>query len=49
MQDPVITPGGILYSREAIIENLLAQKKAIKKRLAAWEAEQQQEEQKVGC
>ncbi|KAJ9505509.1 hypothetical protein QJQ45_020863 [Haematococcus lacustris] len=39
--DPVITPDGYLFSREAILENLLAQKKGLKKRMAAWEAAQQ--------
>mmetsp|Transcript_28551 Transcript_28551/g.77014 ORF Transcript_28551/g.77014 Transcript_28551/m.77014 type:complete len:322 (+) Transcript_28551:159-1124(+) len=44
--DPVVTPHGVLYSREAILENLLAQKKAIKKRMAAWEAAQAAESKK---
>lgn len=35
-QDPVITPSGVLYSREAILKSLLDQKKAAKRRLAAW-------------
>lgn len=42
------TPGGILYSREAILENLLAQKKANKRKLAAWESQQAGETRKVG-
>ncbi len=46
-QDPVVTPQGYLYSKEAILENLLAQKKAIKKKLAAWEAAQQEAARKV--
>jgi nitric oxide synthase-interacting protein len=37
--DPVVTPGGVLYSREAILESLLQQKKAAKRRLAEWEAD----------
>lgn len=41
------TPHGILYSREAILENLLAQKKANKRKLAAWEAQQAGETRKV--
>ncbi|EFJ45302.1 hypothetical protein VOLCADRAFT_106032 [Volvox carteri f. nagariensis] len=45
-KDPVITPDGYLYSKEAILENLLAQKKAIKRNLQAYEAAQQQEQQK---
>ncbi|MEW5299194.1 MAG: hypothetical protein WDW36_002232 [Sanguina aurantia] len=39
--DPVVTPEGHLYSKEAILENLLAQKKAIRKRVVAFEAQQQ--------
>ncbi|KAL6760119.1 hypothetical protein V8C86DRAFT_3018086 [Haematococcus lacustris] len=45
--DPVITPDGYLFSREAILENLLAQKKGLKKRMAAWEAAQQGAAKKV--
>lgn len=45
-KDPVVTPDGCLYSKEAILENLLAQKKAIKRNLEAWEAAQQQQKQK---
>lgn len=40
--DPMITPDGYVFSREAILENLLQQKKAIKRKLAAWEAQQQE-------
>ncbi len=47
LQDPVVTPDGCLYSKESILENLLAQKKAIKRNLEAWEAAQQQQKQKV--
>jgi nitric oxide synthase-interacting protein len=43
----MVTPDGYLYSREALLENLLQQKKAIKKRQAAYEAQQQDEAQKV--
>lgn len=43
----MVTPHGVLYSREAILENLLAQKKAIKKRMAAWEAAQAADAKKV--
>ena len=35
------TPEGVLFNREAILENLLAQKKANKRKLAAWEAQQE--------
>ncbi|GFR51939.1 hypothetical protein Agub_g14460 [Astrephomene gubernaculifera] len=45
-KDPVITPHGYLFSKEAILENLLAQKKAIKRNLEAYEAAQQQQRQK---
>jgi hypothetical protein len=47
VQDPLITPEGYLYSREALLENLLQQKKAIKKKMAAYEAQQQDEQRKV--
>jgi hypothetical protein len=47
-QDPVVTPDGYLYSREAILSNLLEQKKAIKRKLATWEKEQQEEQERVG-
>lgn len=43
----MVTPDGYLYSREAILENLLQQKKAIKRKLAAYEAQQAEEQQKV--
>lgn len=46
-QDPVVTPEGHLYSKEAILENLLAQKKAIRKRVVAFEAQQQAASDKV--
>lgn len=39
--DPVATPCGYIYSKEAILENLLAQKKAIKRKVAAYEAQQE--------
>jgi hypothetical protein len=41
------TPDGFLYSREAILESLLQQKKANKRKLAAWEAQQQDELRKA--
>lgn len=46
VQDPVCTPKGFLFSREAILENLLEQKKANKRKLAAWEAQQADEARK---
>lgn len=41
------TPDGFLFSREAILENLLAQKKANKRKLAAWKAQQAERQRKV--
>ncbi len=41
------TPSGYIFSREAILENLLAQKKANKRKLAAWEAQQHNQLRKV--
>ncbi|KAG7667570.1 hypothetical protein Ndes2526B_g03573 [Nannochloris sp. 'desiccata'] len=38
--DPVASPSGFIFSREAIIENLLAQKKENKRRLVMWEQSQ---------
>jgi nitric oxide synthase-interacting protein len=43
----VVTPDGYIFSREAILENLLQQKKAIKRKLAEWEADQKAEADKV--
>ncbi|PNW87643.1 hypothetical protein CHLRE_02g142086v5 [Chlamydomonas reinhardtii] len=45
-KDPVITPDGYMYSKEAILENLLAQKKAIKRNMEAYEAAQVADQQK---
>lgn len=36
--DPVATPSGYLYSKEAILKCLLDQKREAKRKLAAWEA-----------
>ena len=36
--DPVVTPGGVLYERQAILENLVQQKKEYAARLAVYEA-----------
>ena len=41
------TPHGIIFSREAILENLLAQKKAIRRKLALWEAQLASDTRKV--
>lgn len=49
LQDPVCTPDGFLFSKEAIIENLVQQKKAIKRKLAAWEAQQSDDQLKVSA
>jgi nitric oxide synthase-interacting protein len=46
-QEPVVTPEGFVYSKQAIVENLLAQKKAIKKKLAAWQAAQEEAQRKA--
>lgn len=46
--DPVACPSGFLFSREAIVENLLAQKKAQRRQLAAWEAQQAEAQRKAG-
>jgi len=41
--DPVVTPEGVLYSRELILENLLAQKKERAKEHAAWRAQEEED------
>ena len=41
------TPDGYIYSRDAIIENLGAQKKNIKRKLAAWEQQEEDARRKV--
>ena len=46
-QDPVCTPEGFIFSKEAIIENLVQQKKVIKRKQAAWQAQQADDQQKV--
>lgn len=43
----MVTPDGYMYSKEAIYESLLAQKKANKRKLAAWEEQQRGEDRKV--
>jgi nitric oxide synthase-interacting protein len=45
--DPVACPSGFIFSREAIIENLLAQKKENKRKLALWEQSQATQERKA--
>lgn len=42
--DPVCTPEGIIYSKEAILEALVHQKKEIKRKTAAWEEMKKREE-----
>lgn len=42
-----MTPEGVIYSREAILEYFLKQKKMLRKKLAAWEAQQQEGATKV--
>jgi hypothetical protein len=46
-QDPLCTPEGHIFSKEAILKNLLDQKKSNKRKFAAWEAQQQDEQRKV--
>ena len=41
VQDPVVTPAGVLYERQAILENLLQQKKEYAAKLAVYEAKLQ--------
>ena len=41
------TPDGYVFTRDAIIENLAAQKKANKRKLAAWEEQQDEARRKV--
>ena len=41
------TPDGYIYSREAILESLLQQKKSNKRKYAAWEVQQQDELRKA--
>jgi len=45
--DPVVTPDGYIFSKEAIYENLLAQKKEIQRKKKLWKQQQKrlQEEQ----
>lgn len=45
--DPVVTPQGYVFSREAILECLLQQKKAIKRKLEAWEKSNQEFQEKA--
>jgi nitric oxide synthase-interacting protein len=42
---PMCTPGGFLYSKEAIFENLLAQKKEKKRQLKLWEDQERERAQ----
>eukprot|EP00958_Prasinococcus_capsulatus_P016769 scaffold1875_cov339-Prasinococcus_capsulatus_cf.AAC.21 len=39
VHDPVATPEGAVFEREAILQNLLAQKKDIARRVKLWEAQ----------
>jgi nitric oxide synthase-interacting protein len=45
--DPVVTPDGYIYSREAIVASLLQQKKAAKRARGEWEALRAREEQRA--
>mmetsp|Transcript_5087 Transcript_5087/g.18521 ORF Transcript_5087/g.18521 Transcript_5087/m.18521 type:complete len:317 (+) Transcript_5087:189-1139(+) len=42
VHDPVATPEGALFEREAILQNLLAQKKDIARRVKLWEAQEEE-------
>ena len=42
VEDPVVTPDGVLYERQAILENLVQQKKEYAHKLARYEAKQQE-------
>ena len=44
-RDPVVTPEGYLYEREAILECLLKQKKDYSRKLKAWERQNKREEE----
>lgn len=44
--DPVASPEGYIFSREAILENLLEQKKANKRALRLWEEQKREQEAK---
>lgn len=44
VQDPVITPDGHLFSREAILEYFVGQKKEKKRQLSVWEADEKRRE-----
>lgn len=39
-KDPVVTPEGVLYSKEALLEALVQQKKDKQKRYKEWQAKQ---------
>jgi hypothetical protein len=43
----VVTPEGYVFCKEAILEYFLSQKKIMKKKVAAWEAQQQEEATKA--
>lgn len=45
--DPVVTPDGIVYSKEVILENLLKQKKAIAREVKAWEEQEKERSTEV--
>lgn len=47
VQDPVCTPEGYLYSKEAIVENMAAQRKNIKRKLAVFGQQQEEIQRKV--
>lgn len=44
-RDPVITPDGFLYDKEAILESLVHQKKEIARKMKAYERQKRKDEQ----
>jgi len=46
-KDPVVTPDGFLYDKEAILKNILHQKKLIARRLKEFEKQQKKDEREL--
>ena len=44
---PLVSPSGVLYDKQALIEYILARKKEIERETKAWEAQQQSDERSV--
>ena len=47
--DPVVTPEGVLYDREHILQCLLHQKKDIARKMKTWEGEQARDAEKASA